>query len=91
MRDDEGSIYIGEYADGRITKWRIGEKTGQVIASRLRQSNFLFVDRDQSVYVTGYMTHRVVKVGEGIEEPIVAFSTVMRLFYETIHDLFYTV
>jgi sugar lactone lactonase YvrE len=70
-QDDEGSIYVSEYADGRVTKWRVGETTGQVIATRLRQSNFLFVDQDRSVYVVGYMTHRVVKLTEGAEEPVV--------------------
>lgn len=70
-QDDEGSIYVGEYADGRITKWRVGETSEQVLAARLRQSNFLFVAQDRSVYVVGYMLHRIVKLTEGVEEPVI--------------------
>jgi sugar lactone lactonase YvrE len=69
--DDQRSVYVSEYADGRVTKWRVGATTEEVIATRLRQSNFLFVDQDRFVYVVGYMTHRVVKVAEGMKEPVV--------------------
>ncbi|CAF0769457.1 unnamed protein product [Adineta steineri] len=72
-QDDEGSIYVSEYADGRITKWNMNddELNGQVIATQLRQSNFLFVDQNRSVYSVGYMAHRIVKVSEDAEEPII--------------------
>ncbi len=70
-QDDEESIYVSEYANGRLTKWRVGETTGQVIPTRLHHSNFLFVDQNRSIYIVGYMNHRVVKVTEGIEEAVV--------------------
>ncbi|CAF1264280.1 unnamed protein product [Adineta ricciae] len=73
-QDNTESIYVSEYADGRITKWskdNDGQLVGQVIATKLRQSNFIFVDRDRSVYSTGYMAHRIVKIIEGVEEPLV--------------------
>jgi sugar lactone lactonase YvrE len=70
-QDDEGSIYVSEYANGRLTKWRVGETTWKVIPTRLHHSNFLFVDQNRSIYIVGYMNHRVMKVTEGIEEAVI--------------------
>ncbi|CAF1056663.1 unnamed protein product [Adineta steineri] len=36
----------------------------------LRQSCLIFVDQKRTIYSTGYLTHRIVKIIEGNDEPI---------------------
>ncbi|CAF1379597.1 unnamed protein product [Adineta ricciae] len=71
-QDNQGFIYISEYADGQITKWNFNDNEfdGDFIVSKLQQSMFIFIDENRTIYSTGYLTHRIVKINENDEEPI---------------------
>ncbi|CAF1056683.1 unnamed protein product [Adineta steineri] len=71
-QDNQGFIYVSEYADGTTTKWNFNDNEfgGEIVASRLRQSCLIFVDQKRTIYSTGYLTHRIVKIIEGNDEPI---------------------
>ena len=70
-QDNQGFIYVSEYADGTTTKWNFNddEFSGEIVASRLRQSYLIFIDQKRTIYSTGYLTHRIVKIVEGEDEP----------------------
>ncbi|CAF1413170.1 unnamed protein product, partial [Rotaria sp. Silwood1] len=58
--DDEGSLYV--LMSGEVRKWRIGEKTREVIGSGLNLARYMTVDRNGSVYVSEEYCHRVIKL-----------------------------
>ncbi|CAF1463108.1 unnamed protein product [Adineta ricciae] len=70
-QDNQGFIYVSEYADGTTTKWDFNddEFSGEIVASKLRQSYLIFIDQKRTIYSTGYLTHRIVKIAEGEDEP----------------------
>ncbi|CAF1569568.1 unnamed protein product, partial [Adineta steineri] len=65
-------LYISDYEKHQVRRWRMGEynNEGIVVAggngagnqlNLLRHPTFIFVDEDQSVYVSDYSNHRVMK------------------------------
>lgn len=78
--DSYGYLYVCEYDQHVVLRWKIGEKKGTVVAGgnglgyRLDQLNnptHIFVDRDRSLYVSDGGNHRVMKWMEGAKEGIV--------------------
>ena len=68
--DDDGFLYVSDWDKQEVRRWRVGEKTGTLVAAgrekgdRLDQFNAphsIFVDRDHSVYVSDTGNHRVMK------------------------------
>ncbi|CAF0912169.1 unnamed protein product [Adineta steineri] len=70
--DKNGFLYVSDYKKNEVRKWKMGEynNEGIVVAggngkgNQLSQLNFptsIFVDQDQSVYVTDMSNHRVMK------------------------------
>jgi hypothetical protein len=78
--DDERSLYITDYGESEVRRYRIGETNGTLVAggdgdgdrlNQLSQPGYVFVDRDHSVYVSDYPNHRVIKWVNDAKEGIV--------------------
>ncbi|CAF1542598.1 unnamed protein product, partial [Rotaria sp. Silwood1] len=68
--DENGSLYVVDYENHEVRRYKIGDTKGTVVAGGNRQGNRLdqlsnphhvFVDRNHSVYVSDYDNHRVMK------------------------------
>ncbi|CAF5151327.1 unnamed protein product, partial [Rotaria sp. Silwood1] len=78
--DENGSLYVVDYGNDEVRRYRRGESQGTVVAggngsgNRLDQLSFphyVFVDRDHSVYVSDWNNHRVMKWVEGAKQGII--------------------
>ncbi|CAF3157353.1 unnamed protein product, partial [Rotaria sp. Silwood2] len=78
--DENGSLYVTDYREDEVRRYRRGESQGTVVAggngrgNRLDQvstPHYVFVDRDHSVYVSEWVNHRVMKWVEGAKQGIV--------------------
>ncbi|CAF1607621.1 unnamed protein product, partial [Rotaria magnacalcarata] len=68
------------YAKHEVRRYKFGEKNGTLVAggngqgaglNQLNNPTYLFVDRQQNVYVSDRDNHRVMKWVEGAKEGIV--------------------
>ncbi|CAF0952792.1 unnamed protein product [Adineta steineri] len=69
--DKNGFLYVSDVAKNEVRRWKIGESNEGIIVAggngtgdKLNQFNnptFIFVDEDQSVYVSDRDNHRVMK------------------------------
>ena len=79
--DKFGFVYLSDYGKDEVRRWKIGEKgQGKVVAggngkgnqlNQLNDPGFLFVDDEQSVYVSDWENHRVMKWRKDAQEGIV--------------------
>ncbi len=78
--DENGSLYVTDYVEAQVRRYRRGESEGTVVAGgngmenrldQLSSPQYVFVDRDHSVYVSDYGNNRVMKWVEGAKEGIV--------------------
>lgn len=60
--DSRGALYITESEKGELSKSRVGETVGQVIASGLNGPLNLYIDRDRSIYFVERSRSRAVKI-----------------------------
>ncbi|CAF4801901.1 unnamed protein product, partial [Rotaria sp. Silwood1] len=81
--DNDGFLYIADYDQHEVRRYRMGENQGTVVAGgngrgnhldQLNNPTFVFVDRNHSVYVADYSNHRVMKWIEGAKQGIVVTS-----------------
>ncbi|CAF1153378.1 unnamed protein product [Adineta steineri] len=82
--DKDGFIYVSDYKKNEVRRWKMGEykNEGIVVAGGNGQGNqlnqlydptYLFVDKDQSIYVTDWDNYRVMKwIKDAKEGKIVA-------------------
>ncbi|CAF1380190.1 unnamed protein product, partial [Adineta steineri] len=82
--DKDGFIYVSDYKKNEVRRWKMGEYKNQgiVVAGGNGQGNqlnqlydptYLFVDKDQSIYVTDWDNYRVMKwIKDAKEGKIVA-------------------
>ncbi|CAF3991069.1 unnamed protein product [Adineta steineri] len=77
--DKHGFLYVSDYVMNEVRRWKIGEynNEGIVVAGRngngnqlnqLNSPTFIFVDEEQSVYVSDRENHRVMKWRKGAKE-----------------------
>jgi sugar lactone lactonase YvrE len=79
--DKNGSLYVSDWNKNEVRRWKRGENgKGTIVAGgngegdRLNQLNgptYLFVDKDDSLYITNEKNHRVMKWMKGAKEGIV--------------------
>ncbi|CAF1192952.1 unnamed protein product [Adineta ricciae] len=71
-QDNQGFVYVSEYAAGQITKWNFDEDEfdGQIVATNLPLSTFIYIDGKRSIYSAGMSANRIAKVVEDADEPI---------------------
>ncbi|CAF0815709.1 unnamed protein product [Adineta steineri] len=77
--DKNGFLYVTDYKKNEVRRWKMGEYDnegivvagGNGIGNQLNQLNcpgFIFIDEDQSVYVSDQNNHRVMKWRKDSEE-----------------------
>jgi sugar lactone lactonase YvrE len=75
--DNNGDIYVSDWTNDKVRRWKIGEKNGTIVAGGNGEGNklnqfhgptYLFVDKDHSVYVSDTSNHRVMKWVKGAKE-----------------------
>jgi sugar lactone lactonase YvrE len=68
--DKHGDFYVSDSVKHEVRRWKIGETKGTIVAGGNDQGNqfhqlafptYIFVDEDQSVYVSDRDNHRVMK------------------------------
>ncbi|CAF3393172.1 unnamed protein product, partial [Rotaria sp. Silwood2] len=78
--DENGSLYVTDYGEDEVRRYRRGESQGTVVAGgngsgnrldQLSSPQYVFVDRDHSVYVSDGENDRVMKWVEGAKQGIV--------------------
>ncbi|CAF1356800.1 unnamed protein product [Adineta ricciae] len=78
--NSEGYLYVSDWDKSEVRRWKVGDKSGEVVAggngkgNRLDQLNGpfgVFVDKNQSVYVVDSGNHRVMKWMRDAREGIV--------------------
>ena len=77
--NNDGYLYVSDYEKNEVRRWKIGEEDGTLVAGGNGQGNrfdqlnhpfYIFVDEDQSVYVSDN-NHRVMQWVEGAREGVV--------------------
>ena len=78
--DGEGFLYVSDDEKNEVRRWRVGEKSGTVVAGGNGQGNqrnqlyrpyFIVVDQDHSLYVSDSGNNRVMKWLKGAKEGII--------------------
>ncbi|CAF0877746.1 unnamed protein product [Adineta steineri] len=79
--DKYGFLYVSDYEKNEVRRWKMGEyNEGIVVAggngrgdqlNQLNYPTFIFVDEDQSIYVTDAGNHRVLKWRKDAKEGVV--------------------
>ncbi|CAF3787263.1 unnamed protein product [Rotaria sp. Silwood1] len=81
--DDHRCLYISDEIKHEVRRYHIGNKNGTIVAgghgegdglNQLNQPSYLFVDRQQAVYVSDTNNHRVMKWNKGAKEVILNIS-----------------
>ena len=82
MLNENGDLFVSDDGNYAVKRWKKGEKEeeGTFVAggngkgnklNQLSDPGFLFVDREETVYVSDYNNHRVMKWFKGAKEGIV--------------------
>ncbi|CAF1209542.1 unnamed protein product [Adineta steineri] len=74
--DKYGFLYVSDYKKNEVRRWKMGESNNEGIkvaggngrGNQLNHPSFIFVDEDQSVYVSDFNNHRVMKWKKDLEE-----------------------
>lgn len=78
--DNEEYLYLSDYTNYEVKRWRIGDTTEKIVAGgngggnrldQLQHPTYIFVDKDHSVYVSDQLNHRVMKWIANAKEGIV--------------------
>ena len=82
-KDKYGFLYVSDTEKSEVRRWKMGEfngKEGTLVAggnrfgnqlNQLNQPEFIFVDDEQSIYVSDVQNHRVMKWAKGAKEGII--------------------
>ncbi|CAF2029309.1 unnamed protein product, partial [Rotaria magnacalcarata] len=66
--DEQRYLYVSDVAKHEVRRYQLGEKIGTLVAggngqggglNQLNRPAYLFVDRQQNVYISEYNNHRV--------------------------------
>ncbi|CAF3680916.1 unnamed protein product [Rotaria sp. Silwood1] len=77
--DDNGFLYISDDIKNEVTRWRIGDTHGEVVAGGKGKGNnfdqfnrptYIFIDKDYSLYVSDHINRRIMKWMKGATEGI---------------------
>ncbi|CAF1279988.1 unnamed protein product [Adineta steineri] len=82
LMDKHGFLYVSDYKKNEVRRWKVGEYNnegivvagGNKIGNQLNQLNcpsYIFVDEDQSIYVSDVKNNRVMKWRKGTKEGII--------------------
>ncbi|CAF3750138.1 unnamed protein product [Rotaria sp. Silwood1] len=77
--DDNGFLYISDDIKNEVTRWRIGDTHGEVVAGgngkgnnfdQFNRPTYIFIDKDYSLYVSDHINRRIMKWMKGATEGI---------------------
>ena len=81
MMNENGDLFVSDQENHTVKKWRKGEKgDGRIVAggngkgeqlNQLNQPTFIFIDREETVYVSDRENYRVMKWIKGAREGII--------------------
>ena len=84
MMNENGDLFVSDYANHAVKRWRKGEikkgKEGIIVAggngqgdklNQLNKLTFIFIDREETLYVSDQYNHRVMKWYKGASEGII--------------------
>ncbi|CAF1085836.1 unnamed protein product [Adineta steineri] len=75
--DKNGFIYVSDWGNHEVRRWKQGDKQGELVAggngqgNDLNQLNYptnIFIDEEYSLYISDYKNHRVMKWEKDAEE-----------------------
>ncbi|CAF3880845.1 unnamed protein product [Adineta steineri] len=78
--DKNGFIYVSDYVNNEVRRWKQGDKNGELVAggngkgnhlNQLSYPTFIFIDEDYSLYISDEQNHRVMKWKKGVKEGII--------------------
>ncbi|CAF3811590.1 unnamed protein product [Rotaria sp. Silwood1] len=78
--DNNGDLYVSDLEKNEVRRWKIGDKTGIIVAggngkgnhlNQFNGSSSIFIDQDYSVYVSDLYNNRVMKWMKGAKEGII--------------------
>ncbi|CAF0981377.1 unnamed protein product [Adineta steineri] len=78
--DKNGSIYVSDYENHEVRRWKQGDEKGELVAGgngqgdRLNQLNhptYMFIDEDYSLYISDERNHCVMKWKKDAKEGII--------------------
>jgi sugar lactone lactonase YvrE len=78
--DNNGEVYVSDKKKNEVSRWKIGDKKGTVVAggnetgerlNQLHGPTYICVDDNYSVYISDWGNHRVIKWIKGAKEGIV--------------------
>ncbi|CAF2013465.1 unnamed protein product, partial [Rotaria magnacalcarata] len=78
--DEQRYLYASDHVKGEVRRYKFGENIGTLVAggngqggglNQLNEPRYLFVDRQQNVYVSEWANQRVMKWNKGATEGIV--------------------
>ncbi|CAF3385328.1 unnamed protein product [Rotaria socialis] len=77
--DEQRYLYVSDTGKHEVRRYQLDEKNGTLVAggngkgsglNQLNEPSYLFVDRQQTVYVSDWNNHRVMKWNKGAKEAI---------------------
>ena len=84
MMNENGDLFVSDLGNDAVKRWRKGEirkgKEGRIVAggngrgdklNQLNQPTYIFIDREETIYVSDYVNHRVMKWLKDANEGIV--------------------
>ncbi|CAF1104339.1 unnamed protein product [Adineta steineri] len=78
--DKDGFIYVSDYYNQEVRRWKQGDKKVELVAggngqgnhlNQLNHPTFIFIDEEYSLYISDKENHRVMKWKKGAKEGII--------------------
>ncbi|CAF0882836.1 unnamed protein product [Adineta steineri] len=78
--DKNGSIYVSDYENHEVRRWKKGDKKSELVAggngkgnqlNQLNQPISIFIDEEYSLYISDYGNHRVMKWKKDAKEGVI--------------------
>ncbi|CAF2078600.1 unnamed protein product, partial [Rotaria magnacalcarata] len=75
--NEQRYLYVSDHVKGEVRRYKFGENIGTLVAggngvgaglNQLKTPTFLFVDRQQNIYVSDWSNYRVMKWKKGAKE-----------------------
>jgi len=69
MINENGDLFVSDEERNEVKRWRKGEQgEGIIVANQLNHPIFIFVDRQETIYVSDSWNHRVMKWAKDAKE-----------------------
>ncbi|CAF1542572.1 unnamed protein product, partial [Adineta steineri] len=78
--DKNGFIYVSDYVNNEVRRWKEGDKEGELVAggngegnhlNQFQNPRYIYIDDDYSLYISDVSNHRVMKWKKDAKEGII--------------------